>query len=165
MNDWVFGFLSSVENRHGYVFRFPNGRKTTVDCISGRFKRACRAIGLSERLHFHSVTQGPHGSSRTVPQYRQFRKSLDIPTSRRNFELARSLLRLTKSLPLLRLCAHCPARDNTAPLPGINYCFIPSADSFRGSVRYTSNTDQQRSSGLNRSTKLGRVFRCCSQSR
>jgi len=37
------------------VFTFPDGHKLTVDCVSGKFKRACRAVGLSEKIHFHSL--------------------------------------------------------------------------------------------------------------
>ena len=49
-------------------------------------------------------------------------------------------------------------------LPGISYFFILSADSFRGCVRYTSATDQQRSTGTNRSARLERERQCFSQS-
>ena len=55
MNDWVYTLLSSREKRIGYVFTFPDGRQTTVDCISGKFKKACRASGLPEKVHFHSL--------------------------------------------------------------------------------------------------------------
>lgn len=55
MNDWVYELLSKKTERSGYVFTLPNGRKATVDCLSGRFKKACRAIGLSEKIHLHSL--------------------------------------------------------------------------------------------------------------
>lgn len=39
----------------GYVFAKPNGFRYTTDCISKNFKRACRAAGIDERIHLHSV--------------------------------------------------------------------------------------------------------------
>jgi integrase len=55
MNDWVVRFLSEREHRSGFVFTFQDGRKTTEGGISKKFKKACRAIGLSEKIHFHSL--------------------------------------------------------------------------------------------------------------
>jgi len=55
MNEWVHKMLSERASKTGYVFTFPNGRQTTVDCISGKFKKACRASGISDKVHFHSL--------------------------------------------------------------------------------------------------------------
>jgi integrase len=55
MNEWVHKILSERASKTGYVFTFPDGRQTTVDCISGKFKKACRASGMSDKVHFHSL--------------------------------------------------------------------------------------------------------------
>ncbi|MCF8239758.1 MAG: tyrosine-type recombinase/integrase [Melioribacteraceae bacterium] len=40
---------------NGYVFCKGDGRKYTGDYFSRRFKRACRAAGMDESIHFHSL--------------------------------------------------------------------------------------------------------------
>jgi integrase len=55
MNDWVAGYLSQRTAREGYVFTFPDGRRLSVDRLSHKFKHACRAAGLSNKVHLHSL--------------------------------------------------------------------------------------------------------------
>ena len=55
MNDWVLGYLTRLGPKEGFVFRLPSGGKIDVLWLSHRFKRACRAVGVSERIHFHSL--------------------------------------------------------------------------------------------------------------
>jgi integrase len=55
MNEWVYDFLAGITNQTGYVFTLPDGRKATVDCISKNFKRACKAVNLPKKIHFHSL--------------------------------------------------------------------------------------------------------------
>jgi site-specific recombinase XerD len=55
MNEWVFRFLATRENKVGCVFASPDIKKLRVGYISHRFKKYVRAAGLSDDLHFHSL--------------------------------------------------------------------------------------------------------------
>ena len=46
-----------------YVFCKRNGYPFTKDYFSRRFKKACRAAGVNEDLHFHSLR---HGAATTM---------------------------------------------------------------------------------------------------
>ena len=44
-----------VKSKKQFVFAKDNGFRFTTDCLSKNFKRACRAAGVDERVHLHSV--------------------------------------------------------------------------------------------------------------
>ncbi|NUN08052.1 MAG: site-specific integrase [Ignavibacteriaceae bacterium] len=43
------------KNKGDFVFGKRKHAKYTVDCVSKKFKKACREAGLSEEIHFHSL--------------------------------------------------------------------------------------------------------------
>jgi len=47
-----------LTSKERYVFAKSNGNKFTTDYVSKRFKKACRAAGISEDIHFHSLRHG-----------------------------------------------------------------------------------------------------------
>lgn len=55
MNDWVYQFLSTRENKVGQVFSFPDGKELTVGYVSRRFKKYILRAGLDKEIHFHSL--------------------------------------------------------------------------------------------------------------
>ncbi|HXG38677.1 MAG TPA: tyrosine-type recombinase/integrase [Bacteroidota bacterium] len=55
MNDWVYRFLATRENKIGRVFSFPNGKELTVGYVSRRFKKYVLKAGLNKEIHFHSL--------------------------------------------------------------------------------------------------------------
>lgn len=44
-----------LNNSRAYVFHKSSGHNFTVNYISKRFKKACRAAGMDERIHLHSL--------------------------------------------------------------------------------------------------------------
>jgi len=55
MNEWVYRFLATRQNKVGYLFSFPDGKKLRVHYVSQRFKKYVRSAGLPDDLHFHSL--------------------------------------------------------------------------------------------------------------
>jgi integrase/recombinase XerD len=65
------GVLYLKKKEDGYVFTKSNGMKYTTDCISKNFKRACRAAGVDERIHLHTIRHsfGSNLVQKGVPLY------------------------------------------------------------------------------------------------
>jgi integrase len=55
MNDWVFKYLATRENKTGYIFVSPEGKRISVGYVSHRFKKYLRLAGLPDDFHFHSL--------------------------------------------------------------------------------------------------------------
>lgn len=47
-----------LSNKVRFVFAKSNGYKFTTDYVSKRFKKVCRAAGISEDIHYHSLRHG-----------------------------------------------------------------------------------------------------------
>ncbi len=47
-----------LTSKERYTFAKSNGNKFTTDYVSKQFKKACRAAGISEDIHFHSLRHG-----------------------------------------------------------------------------------------------------------
>jgi len=50
--------IIKLPEKKRYVFAKSNGYKFTGDYFSRRFKRACRAAGIDEAIHYHSLRHG-----------------------------------------------------------------------------------------------------------
>lgn len=55
LNQTAFELLNSFKEREGIVFRGKRGGHAYGNHVSGRFRKAVRAAGLDEKLHFHSL--------------------------------------------------------------------------------------------------------------
>ncbi len=68
----------------GYVFCKKNGYPFTTDYFSKKFKKACRAAGIDEEIHFHSIRHGAitamvtNGANLTAVQQIAGHSSLNI---------------------------------------------------------------------------------------
>lgn len=55
MNDWVFQYLGSLQNKSGPVFKNSKGIRLLPGSVSHKFKRYVRQAELDDRVHFHSL--------------------------------------------------------------------------------------------------------------
>jgi integrase/recombinase XerD len=53
--EWSNSGKKSVSNPNGFVFAKPNGFAYHEDVPTKAFKRACRKVGVDEKIHFHSL--------------------------------------------------------------------------------------------------------------
>lgn len=52
---WSKSWHKLRDNPSGYVFANKNGYHFNSDYVSKSFKKACRSVGMDERIHFHSL--------------------------------------------------------------------------------------------------------------